>query len=144
MNAKKRKNFAKKHGPDAKPNSLIKEKILKRTNNNELSCTAAFEIGEELHVAVDALGVTADLLNFKMVKCQLGLFGYPLKKQIVQPKNTSNKDLKDAITEALVAGVLPCKSAWDIASRFKVHKLNITEICEFMGIRIKNCQLGAF
>jgi hypothetical protein len=144
MNARKRKNFAEKHEPDATPDRRIKEEILNQTQNNELSCKVAFEIAKKLQVSEKAVGMTADLLDFKLVKCQLGLFGYGLQKKDVQPKDTTNRDLKEAITEALADGRLPCKRAWDIASLFNVHKLNITRICEFMKIKIRDCQLGAF
>ena len=143
MNARKRKNFAEKHEPDATPDRRIKKEILNQTQNNELSCKVAFEIAKKLQVSEKPVGMTADLLDFKLVKCQLGLFGYGLQKN-VQPKDTTNRDLKEAITEALVDGRLPCERAWDIASLFNVHKLNITEICEFKKIKIRDCQLGAF
>jgi len=56
----------------------------------------------------------------------------------------TSEDLKDAISDALIQGRLSCKNAWDIASRFKVHKMKVSGACEAMGIKIKHCQLGAF
>jgi len=133
------KRFVEKHGPDAKPDRLIKNEILKRTNKNEIPCAVAFEIAKELQVSADAVGMTVDLINYRLVKCQLGLFGY-----IVKPQHTVTEDLKNAISDALVQGRLPCKSAWDIALRFKMHKMKVSGACEAMGVKIKYCQLGAF
>jgi hypothetical protein len=144
MDRQKGKRFVEKHGPDAKPDSLIKNEILKRTNKNEIPCAVAFEIAKELQVSADAVGMTVDLINYRLVKCQLGLFGYQPKKKIVKPQNTVTEDLKNAISDALVQGRLPCKSAWDIASRFKMHKMKVSGACEAMGVKIKHCQLGAF
>jgi len=144
MDLRKDKKFVEKHGPDAKPDSLIKNEILKRTHNNEVPCAVAFEIAKELQVAADAVGMTVDLINYRLVKCMLGLFGYQPKKKIVTPQHTVTEDFKDAISEALVQGRLPCKSAWDIATRFKVHKMQVSGACEAMGVKIKHCQLGAF
>lgn len=144
MDLRKDKKFVEKHGPDAKPDSLIKNEILKRTHNNEVPCAVAFEIAKELQVAADVVGMTVDLINYRLVKCMLGLFGYQPKKKIVTPQHTVTEDLKDAISEALVQGRLPCKSAWDIATRFKVHKMQVSGACEAMGVKIKHCQLGAF
>ena len=144
MNPRKRKNFAEKHQPEVTPDSRIKEEIIKQTPTDELSCKVAFEIANKLKVSKKAVGMTADLLEFKLVKCQLGLFGYGLQKRQIQPKNSANRLFKEAITAALVEGKLPCASAFEIASRFNVHKLNVTGICEFKKIKIRACQLGAF
>jgi len=51
MNARKRKNFAEKHEPDATPDRRIKKEILNQTQNNELSCKVAFEIAKKLQVS---------------------------------------------------------------------------------------------
>ena len=144
MDLRKDKKFVEKHGPDTKPDSLIKNEILKRTHNNEVPCAVAFEIAKDLQVSADAVGMTVDLINYRLVKCMLGLFGYQPNKKIVKPQHTVTEDLKDAISDALVQGRLPCKSAWDIATRLKVHKMKVSGACEVMGVKIKHCQLGAF
>ena len=144
MNLHKDKQFAQKHGPDAKPDILLKNEIINRAKENKIPCAVAFEIAKELQVSADAVGMTVDLINYRLVKCQLGLFGYQPKKKIVKPQNKVSEDLKDAISDALVQGKLSCKSAWDIASRFKVHKMKVSGACEAMGVKIKHCQLGAF
>ena len=144
MSIQKDKKFRAKHEPDVKPDSLIKDKIGKYIKNDELSCAVGFEVAKELKVSPGEIGNTLDLLNFKLIKCQLGLFGYKPKKKIVKPQDSMNKDLKDTISNALVDGKLSCKSAWDIASRFNVHKMTVSCICEAMKIKISNCQLGAF
>ena len=144
MDLQNGKRFVEKHGPDAKPDSVIKNEILKRTHKNEVPCAVAFEIAKELRVSADAVGMTVDLINYRLVKCQLGLFGYQPKKKIVKPQHTVTEDLKDAISEALVQERLSCKSAWDIASRLEVHKMKVSGACEAMGVKIKPCQLGAF
>jgi len=62
----------------------------------------------------------------------------------VTPQHTVTEDLKNAISQALVQGRLSCKSAWDIATRFKMHKMKVSSACEAMGVKIKHCQLGVF
>lgn len=144
MNVHRGKKFAQKHGPDAKPDKSVKDEILKLTKNDEIPCAVAFEIAKVLQVSPDAVGKTADLMNFKLTKCQLGLFGYQPQKKIVEPQNSLKEDLKDAITDVLVQGRLSCGRAWDIASRLSVSKMSVSGACEAMGIKIKDCQLGAF
>lgn len=144
MTFRRSNKFAEKNGQNTKPDGLIEDKILRRIKNNELACAVAFKIAEEQQVSPDAVGMTADLLNVKLVKCQLGLFGYKPQKKIVKIKRSVSQDLKDAVADALVDGRLSCQSAWDIASRFKVQKMEISSVCEFMQIKINKCQLGAF
>ena len=144
MNLHKDNQFAQKHGPDAKLDILLKNEIINRAKENKISCAVAFKIANELQVSADAVGMTVDLINYRLVKCQLGLFGYQPNKKIVKPQNKLSEDLKDAISDALIQGKLSCKSAWDIASQFKVHKMKVSGACEAMGIKIKHCQLGAF
>jgi len=144
MNVHSGKKFAQKHGPDATPDKSIKNEILKLTKNGELPCAVAFEITKILQVSPDAVGRTADLMNFKLTKCQLGLFGYLPRKKIVEPLNNIKENLKDAITDALFQGRLSCEHAWNIASRLSVSKMTVSGACEAMGIKITKCQLGAF
>jgi hypothetical protein len=144
MDLQNDKRFVEKHGPDAQPDRVIKNELLKRTHKNEVPCAVAFEIAKALQVSPVAVGMTADLMNCRLVKCQLGLFGYQPKKKIVTPQHTVTEDVRNAISEALVQGRLSCKSAWDIATRFNVHKMKVSGACEAMGVKIKHCQLGAF
>ena len=144
MSIEQGNSFARKHKGSIKINPLIKEAVLKRAKEEKLSCAVAFEIAKELGVEAAEVGKTVDLLNFRLMKCQLGLFGYLPEKKIIKPQNTENQDLKDAILNALVDGRLPCKNAWDIAAEFKIGKMTISSIAEAMKIKIKPCQLGAF
>jgi hypothetical protein len=144
MNTAENQNFAEKHKPGESPDEVIKNQILKHSENKEISCAAVFKIANDLEVSVAKVGKTMDLINFKLVQCQLGLFGYKPEKKIVKPQDKSNKNLKDAIQSQLVDGRLPCNRAWDIAARFEVHKMTVSSVCEALNIKIKPCQLGAF
>jgi len=94
----------------------------------------------------------------KFIRMEMGIPGLPpaqigveaeiealrAGKASIYPDIWGFEDLKNEISDALVQGRLSCKSAWDIATRFNVHKMKISGACEAMGIRIKHCQLGAF
>jgi hypothetical protein len=144
MNIDKRNKFSAKHGPDATPDRFIEEEILKQGKNSEIPCAVAFEIARTLQVLPDAVGMTVDLMNFKLTKCQLGLFGYQPQKKIVKHPDRVTEDLKNAIADQRVQGRLSCRSAWDIASGLKVGKMKVSGACEAMDVKIKDCQLGAF
>ena len=144
MSISKGKSFSTKHESDEKPDTSIKNEILNRTKNEKIPCAVAFEISKVLQISPAKVGKTADLMNFKLTKCQLGLFGYQPNKKIVKPQDSINVDVKDAVIDALVQERLSCKQAWDIASRLQVSKMTVSGACETMGIKIKDCQIGAF
>jgi hypothetical protein len=144
MAATNGKNFADKHGSNDRVDDSIKEAILKSLKDGQLPCAVAFEIAENLKTTPTEVGKTADLLNLRLNKCQLGLFGYKPKKKIVKPLSDVDPELKDAIISSLVGEKLPCKDAWKIASRFGVPKMNVSAACEAIDRKISACQLGAF
>jgi len=122
----------------------VKEVILEKSSNEELACPAAFEAAEQAGVQAQEIGNYADTLNIRLVKCQLGLFGYNPEKKIVGPVQPVDPELKDAISGELIDNRLSCKIAWDIASRLKISKTEVSGACEGLGIKITKCQLGAF
>ena len=144
MAAEEKGKFSKKHGKDEKPDNQIQEKINIAIKNNELPCAVAFNIAKELGVLPKKVGITADLMNVKLVKCQLGLFGYKPKNKIVKPEEIDNPDLKKAVLSRIDKKKLTCKQIWDLADEFKIHKMKVSSLCDKSGIKIKECQLGAF
>jgi hypothetical protein len=136
--------FSAKHAADTQMDPAVKQKIEAKTNNNEISCAVAFQIAEELKAAPADVGKGIDLLDIRLVKCQLGLFGYSPGKKAVKPKSPQSRDLEDTIRLALVDKKLSCRAAWDIAHRFNAPKMVVSAACEALNIKIKPCQLGAF
>jgi hypothetical protein len=144
MSKDKPQKFSDKHKAAEKPNPEITSKIEHRSKNTEIPCARVFEIVEETGFLPADIGKNIDLMNYKLIKCQLGLFGYTPEKKIVNAQDTPNNDLKNAIKNALVNEKLPCQSAWEIAARFQVPKLTVSGVAEGMGVKVKPCQLGAF
>lgn len=137
-------NFSSKHSAGEKPNPMVSEKIIKHAMENELPCAVAFSITKELGIPAIEIGKNMDLLNYRLTKCQLGLFGYKPEKKIVKKQNSVDPEIKTAIEKALIESKLTCENAWSIAASFGVHKITISAACESMGIKINKCQLGAF
>jgi len=136
--------FSDKHGADAQADPNATDKIKQNAVNANVACAVAFKIAEELKIAPAQVGKAIDLLDYKIMKCQLGLFGYLPDKKAVEPKPPADRQLEQAIREALVDQKLACHDAWSIASRFKVPKMIVSGACEALGIKIVSCQLGAF
>lgn len=136
--------FSDKHGPDARPDEKIREKIILRAKEGHLPCAVAFKIAAELAVSPAEVGKTVDLMEWRLSKCQLGLFGYQPEKKIVKPATPENPAITDAIRQRLVDGKISCKDVWEIADKFGVPKMSVSAAGEALNIKIKTCQLGAF
>ena len=109
-----------------------------------LPCVAAFRVAEQLDVTPAMVGEAADTLDVRLIHCQLGLFGYGERKSVVKPAAEVAPEMEQAIREGLILGRLPCAVAWAIAARFHVPKLHVANAAERLGVRIGQCQLGAF
>jgi len=137
--------YAEKHGVHPQLDQAVTEVIRRRSRGGKLSCVAAFRIAEEMSIKPSEVGQALDLLEMKIIKCQLGLFGHEKgKRLIVRPAETVPPDLEEALRAGLANGRLPCTSAWDIAERFDLAKMSVTSACERLNLRIDQCQLGAF
>lgn len=117
-------------------------------SEGKLTCAAAFRAAKALGVAPAVIGQAADDAGIRLIRCQLGLFGYGQKGtdeyKIVVPAAEVAPELEQAIRERLDKGKLPCAMAWEIASSLQIAKLEVARAAEALGIKIVRCQLGAF
>jgi hypothetical protein len=144
MTHKDKKSYAKKRPPELKLNPVIADALNQEVSDGKISCAAAFKVAGKLKVTPNEVGVTIDLLEIPVIKCQLGLFGYgPPNKKVIAAETVSPA-LESAIREALVKGKLPCSQAWGIAVKFKIAKRGVTSACETLKIKVSSCQLGTF
>jgi hypothetical protein len=118
--------------------------VQERAQEGTLPCAEAFRIAEALSVTPLAVGEAIDALGVQLARCQLGLFGYGERKSIVELDEEVAPEMEQAIRESLILGRLPCAVAWAIAARFGASKLQVANAAEGLGIRISQCQLGAF
>ncbi|UCD78547.1 MAG: hypothetical protein JSW26_24570 [Desulfobacterales bacterium] len=144
MTRAKGQKFSAKHGSGAQADPTIKAEIEKKAKHGEVACAVAFQIADALEISPADVGKTLDLLELKLNKCQLGLFGYKPAKKAVKTKKPENPQMEEAVRNALVDGRLACRDAWSIARRFNVPKMTVSSACEALGVKIKPCQLGAF
>jgi hypothetical protein len=135
--------YAAKHEPGVTPDEVIAGAVREKTASGALACAEAERIGVALGVSLAEIGRTLDLLELRIGRCQLGLFGYPGGKAI-HPAAAVAADFEAAIRGSLVGGRLPCKGAWEIAAERKIPRMDVSTACEALKLRIKPCQLGAF
>ncbi len=135
--------------PDNSPDPIedtarVQQAISRQAINQKLACSAAFELAAELNVSPKTIGQTLDQMDYRIIHCQLGLFGHSPEKKIVSSEKAVDLKLKTVIEAAAEDGRLSCLKAWDIAAALQIPKIKVSNACEGLGLRIKPCQLGAF
>jgi len=125
-------------------NERVASAVRERAPEGTLRCAEAFRIAEQLDATPAAVGETADTLDVRLTHCQLGLFGYGERKSVVEPAAEVAPQVEQAIREGLILDRLPCAAAWAIAARFQMPKLHVANAAEKLGVRVGQCQLGAF
>jgi len=137
-------NYARKHPAGTKPDEKIAEAVRAVGRDGKIGCAEAFAIAKDLGAEPESVGVAIDLLEYRINRCQLGLFGYEPKKRIVEPAESVNPEMKKAILSSLEGGKLACAEAWKIADRFHCPRMDVAAACEALSIKINNCRLGSF
>jgi len=137
-------HYASKHPKGTEADPRIVKQVRQKLSDNHITCAAAHAIAADLSIPPSKVGVTIDLLEARIVKCQMGLFGYSPQKCIVEPAENISAELKNAIDTKQGDQRISCEHCWEIASQQGRRKLEIAGACETMGMKVKPCQLGAF
>jgi hypothetical protein len=137
-------HFAAKHPKGTMLDPTVESAIKQKSRKGTITCAAAHELAESLNLVPLKIGEAIDLMEYRISKCQLGLFGYSPQKKIVTPAPQVPPDLASEIRENLLNGKLPCATAWQLADRRGLSRLALSEACEALGIKVSPCQLGAF
>ena len=137
-------HYAAKHAGGIRPDPAISQALEQFVAKGTVSCAVLHRIANDLGVPPAEVGRAADLMEIRLARCQMGLFGYTPEGRIVKPADTVSPELKAAIRIAVVDGKVPCRSSWEIAKRFGIAKMNVACACEALHIKISSCQLGAF
>lgn len=136
-------HYAMKH-QSQELNYQIASVIEKEAVNSTITCAKVHAIAKKLGIAPKEVGIQVDLMELRIKQCGIGLFGYdPDGKNF-----DKNVIISDAL-EAEIRKIAPdskttCIKCWELASKLKLRRLEIGSACEKMGIKIKQCQLGAF
>ena len=117
--------YASKH-----PSSAVLEKNLaaaleKEIHNGRISCAAAHGVAQRLARPPADIGRALDLMEIRLSRCQLGLFGYQPENRIVKKADHWDAGLEKEIRAALRDGRLPCIEAWDIANRCQIGRAHV-------------------
>ena len=137
-------HYASKHPKGVEADPKIVEQIRQKLANNHISCAAAHAVAADLSVPPSQVGITIDLLEARIVKCQMGLFGYSPQKNIVKPAESVSSALKDALETKQKDKRISCEHCWKVAAQQGLQRLEVANACETLGMKVKPCQLGAF
>ena len=129
-------------------NSIIAEEIQSQLQEDMLSCAKAHALALKFSVSPSEIGHTADALNIRLNRCQLGLFGYPNKKGW-EASGVIGLPVPDGFEDALLtlaadASSISCSEFWEFISGYQLSRMHAGYIADKLGIRITNCQIGAF
>jgi len=113
----------------------------------KVACADAEEVARKLELPLEEVGEALDARGHRIVKCQLGLFGFGTSRHsggVITAATDVSDELESDIRSSLVGGCMPCEAAWRIAEKRGLGRIEVAEACEAMQIKIKPCQLGAF
>lgn len=137
-------HYAAKHPAGTTVSPQINKAVKDRLTDGTITCAAAHEIAQTLNVPPAQVGIAIDLQEGRIIKCQLGLFGYDQGVKKIKAAEQVEADVQKSIQNHAVEGRLACEDAWHLAGEYRMPKLVMANACESLGIRIKPCQLGAF
>ncbi len=144
MTHKDEGQYRQKHPSGTTISEALAAAVRRKTHNGEMACADAFEIAAGQGVPPGDVGRALDLLEVRIIRCQLGLFGYGPGVKILRKMDAVAPELEKALRGRLADGRISCAAAWEIGAQFGLAKLDVSSACEALGIKIKPCQLGAF
>ena len=144
MSESHHEGFARKHPPSAVLEKRLAAALNEKIKAGHISCAAAHDVARQMACSPAEVGQALDLMEVRLSRCQLGLFGYQPEKRIVKKAEHWEAGLEQEIRDALQDGRLPCIDAWAIADRRRIPRLAVANVCEALAIKVRPCQLGAF
>ncbi|MFO7752491.1 MAG: hypothetical protein R6V41_05160 [Desulfobacteraceae bacterium] len=143
MTHEDRGHYAKKH-PSESIDPEIKALLEKKAEEGTISCVNAHSIAKKTATTPEKVGSQADLLELRLVKCQLGLFGHEPEGKLLDPDIEITQELDRKLDNSSAEGRIICRDCWKIADGMKISRNQVGSACEKKGLKIKQCQLGAF
>ncbi len=137
-------NYAGKHSKAAAVCETVVQAVRDMACNGSISCATAHSIAHTCAVSPEEAGRAIDAAEVRIAHCQLGIFKHSADMPAAPSELTLTPELEEYLSKRLVNGRLPCKDAWSIADRFNLNRLQIGTVCDRLGIKISDCQLGTF
>lgn len=138
---KTRAEIKAKHPATEVPDEAISDRLQAAANiDKRISCRSAHEIAHGLNCPPLKVGETADLIEIRIHRCQLGLFGSSETTSTTE----ITPEIRAAVESAASDGRVACADTWQLADRIGLSRLEMGALCDALGIKVSPCQLGAF
>lgn len=138
-------SFSKKEKPTGfSPDKKTEEMVRSAAQGGLLACAAAFRLSEKTGLSTREIGTCADYFEIRLVSCQIGLFGNGKKGKAIRPLETVDSAVKETVLAASDKNGIDCEAVFRIADETGLKKRDIGRLCQTIGIKIRNCRLGAF
>ena len=143
MTHRDRGHYAKKHS-EIQVNPEAKKILEASSKQGTITCASVHGAAKKLGITPAEAGAQADLLELRLIRCSLGLFGHDSGTNTLPPMETIPEALAQRLDQASNGGRISCLDCWNIAKTLKLKRMEVASACEARGLRIKPCQLGAF
>ena len=137
-------HYSAKHKGNQKPDAAVTDGLKRFVAGGHIGCADAHTAAAAAGVSPAEAGRNLDLMEVRITSCQLGLFGY---KGIDKPGYAVPADSDAAVSEIgryVADGCISCLDLWNAAEKAGCTRMEASAVCEDSGIKIINCQLGAF
>jgi hypothetical protein len=136
--------YGAKHPAGTTYDAALAAALAARAQDGKVSCADAHAVAGENGVTPAEVGRTMDLLELRIHRCQMGLFGYSPEKRLVKPAAEVSEELRSLLVGAATQGGIDCLSCWKIAASRGIAKMAAAAACERLELKVRNCQIGAF
>ncbi|MCP4117333.1 MAG: hypothetical protein GY737_18445 [Desulfobacteraceae bacterium] len=143
MTHRDRGNYTKKHS-DKQIDPEAKQLLEASAGQGKITCASVHGAAKTLGITPAEAGAQADLLELRLIRCSLGLFGHDTGANTLPPMETVPETLAQLLDQTSDDGRISCRDCWNIAKTLKLKRMEVASACEARGLRIKPCQLGAF
>ena len=131
-----------------KDQEITEELRASQEDDGRVTCATMHRIAGKLDVEPIEVATVANDVDIRASQCLLGLFGHGArgegKGRIVQSGVEVSEEVAQRMRDAQVDGRLSCATAWEIASEFKLKRLDLGNAAETLEVSIAPCQLGFF
>lgn len=137
-------HYGLKHPTGSAVDPAVAAALGRKAADGRATCADAHGVSQELGITPAEVGRALDILEYRIIRCQLGLFGYSPDKKVVQAAVEIPAGLREQLAQAAIEAKIDCCTCWKIAGELGLERMTVSAACERLGLKIGPCQLGAF
>lgn len=122
----------------------LEKVIASSLKDGYMPCPLAWKIAREQDVPRIAVGAIIDKMGRRVVNCQIGCF----KIEKTPFENEEIKRLESEVASEIqkleAEKELTCAAVFEVARRFKLKPMDVSNEVNALGLKVSVCQLGCF